>query len=202
MSSSTSPIHSLLAAEEEAQGIVSRARGRFSYESARVLNGRVIIDNAGDDDNRNTEDDSDDGCVNNDDGDGCSNYDVDDDGCGNDDGDDGCGNDDGDDDDNDENDENDADAEGVHAWAMMMRAAARQQKLKLAKEEAEKEMALYRAKKEEEFRSKLEGLGDEKGLRLQQLEEITTQKSMEMWNLGQATVGDVSDWLLKLVMTV
>eukprot|EP00244_Chara_vulgaris_P013088 TRINITY_DN7240_c0_g1_i2.p1 TRINITY_DN7240_c0_g1~~TRINITY_DN7240_c0_g1_i2.p1 ORF type:complete len:109 (+),score=28.57 TRINITY_DN7240_c0_g1_i2:382-708(+) len=105
-SSSTSPIHSLLAAEEEAQGIVSRAR------------------------------------------------------------------------------------------------SARQQKLKLAKEEAEKEMALYRAKKEEEFRSKLEGLGDEKGLRLQQLDEITAEKSKEMWNLGQSTVGDVSDWLLKLVMTV
>ncbi|XP_010477171.1 PREDICTED: V-type proton ATPase subunit G1-like [Camelina sativa] len=79
---------------------------------------------------------------------------------------------------------------------------AKMARLKQAKEEAEKEIAEYKAKTEQDFQRKLEETSGDSGANVKRLEQETDTKIEELKNEASRISKDVVEMLLKHVTTV
>ena len=79
---------------------------------------------------------------------------------------------------------------------------AKMARLKQAKEEAEKEIAEYKAKPEQDFQRKLEETSGDSGANVKRLEQETDAKIEQLKNEASRISEDVVAMLLKHVTTV
>uniref|UniRef100_A0A0C9S606 V-type proton ATPase subunit G n=1 Tax=Wollemia nobilis TaxID=56998 RepID=A0A0C9S606_9CONI len=80
--------------------------------------------------------------------------------------------------------------------------SAKTARLKQAKEEADKEIAAYRAQREREFRKKVAETSGDSGSNVKRLEEETQIKIDDLQNEAAKVSPEVVDMLMKYVTTV